>query len=81
MIFDDCGIIELQQFDQLIIIGDCIGLIISCLVLDVDMNGLFDIFVYVMQGSICMVILEVFMLNVSDDCSGWIVIMEVVIVM
>ena len=80
-IFDDCGTTELQQFDQLIIIGDRTGPIISCPAPDADMNGLPDTLVYATQGSICTATLEVPMPNVSDDCSGWTVTTEVVTVM
>lgn len=80
-IFDDCGITELMQFDQLIIIGDRTGPIVSCPAPDTDMNGLPDTLVYATQGAICTAVLDVPLPLVTDDCSGWTVTTEVITVL
>ncbi|MEL7424795.1 MAG: T9SS type A sorting domain-containing protein [Bacteroidota bacterium] len=77
-IFDDCGATDLQQFDQLIIIGDRTGPMLSCPAPDNDLDGLPDTLVYATQGSICTATLEVPLPSVTDDCSGWTVTTEVV---
>lgn len=77
-VFDDCGNTDLVQFDQVIIIGDREGPMLSCPAPDLDMNGLPDTLVYATQGSICTATLEVPLPIVTDNCSGWTVTTEVI---
>ncbi len=78
VVFDDCDPSDLIRYEQLIIIGDRTAPVIVCSAGDVNFDGITDTLVYVTQGSSCTAVLEAPRPTVTDDCSGWTLVTELV---